>query len=458
MTLPRPSSGDARALTAVLGVLCLSATPASPQWVVPVALAAATACCLVVVLRAQAPTTATGGTPGAVPLRDRLVIVLVVLSATSCGIQVGSRLLDGVAPLGVAAGYGALAWWAVRAKSVGPLALLAVVHATALVVGVHALDVRIDVAEFVNGGIRALLDGASPYGITIPDVYSPEESLAYFGPGVVVDGRVLYGYPYLPTPLLLDVPGYLLGDVRYVHVAALVGCAVVARAVASDALGRALAVAVLTAPTSMVVVLAHAVEPVMALLLCLGAVGLLRGSRAVGVLLGLYLASKQYLVVVLPALWVVRRAVGWRRVVEACAVAAVVIGAFLLWDPRGFVRSALLLQLRQPFRDDAVSLLPLVAGVAGPLPGWLLATVPLAVGGAVSVLLVRRLRPGATTFLLACSLPLTCTVLVSKQSFANYFVLLGTGLLLAAVTWAVDDPVADEPDRLGARDVPQPRR
>lgn len=450
MTGRATSSADARAVIAVVGVFCLSATPAAPTWVIPVVLSAATVCCLVVLLRVRLPMS--GPATGARgerdrTLRERLVIGLVVLSATSCGVQVGSQLGEsflGSSCVGIT--YGVLAWWACRSRSVGPAVLLAAIHAAALVVAVHVLDVRIDVAEFVNDGMRAMLDGTSPYAITVPNVYSPAEALAYYGPGVVVDGRVDYGFPYLPTPLIMDVPAYVLGDVRYLHAAALVACAAVTRALATDALGRALAVAILTAPTSMFVVLASWVEPMMSLLLCLGAVALLRASRSVGVVLGLFLSSKQYLVVMLPALWVVRRVAGWRRVAEACAVAAAIIGVFFLWDPRSFIRSALIFQLRQPFRDDAVSLLPLVTDVTGPLPSWALACLPLVAGCAASVVLVRRLRPGPTAFLLASSLPLLCTVLLSKQAFANYFLMAGTGLLLAAVCWVVDDPLAEASD------------
>jgi hypothetical protein len=455
-------TADARLVVAVTGVFCMFAAPADPSYVLPLALAAAAAACLWLVLRARPAGAADDASPSdgaASARRDRLVAIIVVASSGFCGVLAGALVSGPLAAAGAGAAYALLAHLATSPARSRPavFAVLALLHAALMVTAIVTLHVRIDVAEFIDGGLDALLHGTSPYAITIRDVYGPVESALYYGPGVVEDGRVLYGYPYLPSTLLLDLPGVLLGDVRFVHLAAMLAVAAYAWWAATDRLGRLLAVVLLTSPTATVVLLAHWIEPLMSLLLVLVAAALLRAPGWVALPLGLLLSSKQYLVAVLPSLWVVVRRAGWSRAAAGCAVAAVVIGVFFLWDPPAFVRSAVELQLRQPFRDDAVSLLPLLADVTGPLPSWLLGVLPIGVGLLVSVLVVRRLRAGATAYLLATGLPLLCTVLLSKQAFSNYYSFIGTALLAAAVLWPVDDPMAEE-DAPVARSSDQLRR
>lgn len=440
-----PTSADARLAIAVTGLVCLFAAPAEPRWVVPAVLAGATVVSVWVVLRARIAAPAASGVPVDASVRSQLLRAIVVLACAACGLQTGSLL--GAGPAGtVGAGviYASLAHRATGGRTPRPIAfyVLAALHAGLVSMAILTLTVRIDVAEFVNGAIAAVLDGTSPYAITVRDVYSPAESADYYGPGVAVDGRVLYGYPYLPSTLLLDLPAAFLGDVRFLHLAAMLSTAAIAWRSATDRFGRMMAVALLAAPTSIVVVLGYWVEPLMSLVLVLVALALLRGSRWVAPAISLLFASKQYLVVAIPSLWVVVRGAGWRRTIGGICGAALLIGGFMLWDPGAFIRSAVLLQFRQPFREDAVSLLPMVAELAGPLPSWALGIVPLLVGVCVSVLLARRLRVGGTAFLLAAVLPLLCTVLVSKQAFSNYYSFIGTGLLVATILWPVDDPVA----------------
>ncbi len=457
MRLAVPSSADARLVVAVTGLFCMFAAPAEPRWVVPPALAAVTVASVWFVLRARTPAATTWVPRTDDTVRRRLLRMIVVVACMLGGLQTGSVLGVGVAAdVGIAVLYAVLAVRATGGTAPRRAAFwcLAALHAALVSVAIVTVAVRIDVAEFVNGGIAAILDGTSPYAITVRDVYSPTESAQYYGPGVVVDGRVIYGYPYLPSTLLLDLPGRILGDVRFIHLAAVLATAAIAWRSATDRIGRMMAVALVAAPTSSIVVLGYWVEPLMSLLLVLAALALMRGSRWVAPVVGLLFASKQYLVVALPALWVVARSAGRRRAIEAIVGAALLIGGFLLWDPTAFVRSAVLLQFRQPFREDAVSLLPMIADLAEPLPSWVLGVVPALVGAWVSVLLARRLRPGGTAFLLAAVLPVLCTVLLSKQAFSNYYWFVGTGLLVAAILWPVDDPVAGRDRSAGHEDRP----
>lgn len=328
----------------------------------------------------------------------------------------------------------------------GGLVVLVAAFSILVASRLSAPGLRIDVQGFLLGGIDALLHGTSPYAINIADPYDPVDSSLFYGSGIAVDGVIQAGFPYLPAPLLLDVPAYLLGDPRWMHLAGLVLATVVAWRLATDALGRAASVLLLCGSTSSTVVIGYWVEPVMVGLLALTVVGMRSGRSWAAVPLGLLFASKQYAVSYVPALLSVARSVGWRTVVVAAAVGSVVLVPFVVWDLGAFVRSAVEFQFRQPFRDDAVSLLPGLKAAVGELPGWVLSLSPV-LGLLTSALVAWRTRPGATAVSLGIALSLLVTVLTSKFGFMNYYAFISAAFVLAAVTWTTDDPV-----RAGARD------
>ena len=71
----------------------------------------------------------------------------------------------------------------------------------------------------VEDAFAALRRGRNPYSLTTPNIYG--DSL-FYGPGLVVDGRLQVGFPYFPLGLLLVAPGQLLaGDYRYGELAAM---------------------------------------------------------------------------------------------------------------------------------------------------------------------------------------------------------------------------------------------
>jgi hypothetical protein len=212
---------------------------------------------------------------------------------------------------------------------------LMVVFAVVALGDIATVMVEIDVQPLLEDGIDAALSGASPYGITIPNMYDAADTARYYGPGVVENGRVLYGYPYLPVPLLLDIPAHLLGDVRWMHVAALLAAGLLAWTLATDLFGRLASIFLVVNPMSTTVLAAFWVEPVIVFLLTVTIWGMVREKRWAGVPLGLFFASKQYAVSFIPLLWSVASARGWSTVVTAAGVGSVVVGAFLLWDPPG---------------------------------------------------------------------------------------------------------------------------
>lgn len=291
-----------------------------------------------------------------------------------------------------------------------------------------------DVPIYLHDSAAALLRGANPYELTFPNPFTLNESQRFFAEGFYRGDRILIGFPYLPGTLLAVVPGYLLGDVRLALVAALVIASVITRDLATDKVGRVLSLAVLVSPLSMVVVVAAWVEPVLGLGLSVLVWGFVR-ARTWAVVLGsmLLLTAKQYVVVALPLWWMVWRRFGMRTLVVSVGGACLLVLPFLLAGPRAFIHSVVVVQLEQPFRPDSISLAVDLANAFDTQPHAILNVLSLALGLGVAVLVARRAPSTGAWWAWGFSLSLLTTVLLSKQAFTNYYLLVQLGFILAAI-------------------------
>ena len=208
-----------------------------------------------------------------------------------------------------------------------------------------------------HDSVSALLHGHNPYSLTFPNPYEPARTLLFFNPEDLVGNRLDFGYAYLPVSLLGGIPGFLLGNVAYSYVAALLVLTVVLHRLAVDATGRALSLVPLAMPFTPQLLVNQWVEPIAMLCLGLCVWGWARSRAGVAAGgLGLLLASKQYVVVALPLLWLFRRGVSLRATLGALALAALLIGSFALLDLGAFWHSTVWLQFHLPLREDSVSI------------------------------------------------------------------------------------------------------
>ena len=292
---------------------------------------------------------------------------------------------------------------------------------------------RVDVFMLEQEGASALEAGRNPYDSTFTNPYSKEETRFFFG-----DERAeLHEYPYPPLSLVVTTLGHSVGgDVRWSLLAAQIGIAwllfVLARGSRHDpSVALAIATIHLLHPRGLFMLEQAWTDSLLACAFLSILLLLQRPSaRWVGVALGLFLAMKQYSVIALPLL--VRdgriRARGW---LEALAVATAVTLPFFAWSPTDFVADVVLFQLRQPFREDALSLPALVAGITGwHAPGAL----ALAGAGAAAVFVWPRLGPRSAPHQLplVAALVFASFFLLAKQAFCNYYYFVDV-LILAAV-------------------------
>jgi hypothetical protein len=287
----------------------------------------------------------------------------------------------------------------------------------------------IDVVTVHDEAFAALARGESPYSMSFPDLYEGRQS--FYPPGMVEGGRVLYGFPYPPLSLAMAWPGHWLGDFRYGELAALI-----VGAAALVAAGHGSAVAVLAAgvllftPRGFFALEQSWTEPFAIAWLGLSVwAASARRPLLAAVALGLAMATKQYLVLAAPMLWHLGSEPGdRRRVLIAAAVAAAVATLPALADPQGFLHSAVMVQVREVLRMDALSLaVPLAQAGGAPLPG--VAYAALVVTAAFLALWRAPSTPSGATVALAVTV--FTAFAFGKKAFCNYYVLVIATLVLA---------------------------
>jgi hypothetical protein len=299
----------------------------------------------------------------------------------------------------------------------------------------------IDVFTFQQSSSKALLQGRNPWALTFPNPYRHDR---FYGPGLVVEGRLQFGYPYPPLPLLLVLPAYVLAhDIRYAHVFAV---ALAGALVAYARPGRNAALFLFT-PRVFLLLLLGWTEPLVVLLFALLVFTLVRRPRLAPWALGLFLAVKQYLVFVPFLAGLVAQG---RRLVRLLALAALVVIVAIVplaaWNLRAFVHSAVTLQLVQPFRRDALSFAAWIARTTGKELSWLafVAVVP------ALILAARRAPKTAAGFASAVAASYLAFFAFNKQAFANYYYFVIGALCVGAASIAVDATAGTKPAAAGS--------
>ena len=283
---------------------------------------------------------------------------------------------------------------------------------------------QLDVWMFQHDASLGLLQGQNPYSLSYPDLYP---GTSFYGPGLVRDGVLTFGFPYPPLGLVLVLPAQALaGDFRYADVLALAVAAVLFAYAVRDAIGPPAALLFLFTPPVVLVLRQGWTEPLVVLAFALLLFAVARAPRWLAVALGAVLAVKQYGFLLLPLSWrhlgAPRgdRRVRLRIVAAGLVVAAAVTVPFAIWDLDAFMRSVVLLQFEQPFRGDALSYLVPLTGPDGAAPVWL---VPLVVGAAYLLALTRAPRTPAG-FAAGAGLVFLVFFAFNKQAFANYYFLV----------------------------------
>lgn len=313
--------------------------------------------------------------------------------------------------------------------------LVAVHFALGIWIIQHAPAPHIDVFVFHRNAVAALQSGIDPYGMTFRNIYADS---GFYGPGLSVDGRLQFGFPYLPLSLLVSLPGQLIGgDHRYSQLMAMEVAACLMAFARPGIFGPIAAVLFLTTPRIFFVLEQSWTEPFVVLGLAAVVFAACRQSRAVPWLFGAFIAFKQYLVLAIPAAFLLmRRPVTRQGVLAFLTRSAVVVGVvtlpFFVWSPAGFWKSVVTLQLYQPFRYDALSVLSWWVSRGSDQPSAAIAFVVVALASAVALWRLPRTAGG---FAAAISLTFFAFFLFNKQAFCNYYFFVIGGLCTTLAAW-----------------------
>ena len=301
-------------------------------------------------------------------------------------------------------------------------------------------DIDVYVFQWESG--EALLRGHNPYTVRFLNLYGPGSS--NYAPRLEDGVWLTFGFPYPPLSLFAVLPGLIFNDFRFAQLVAFAVTAVLLTRATTGTLGIATAALFLFTPRGFLVLNQGWTEPFVVLLLAATVVCALRAPRWVWLPLGLWLATKQYLVIavpltvlLLPRPWSWRDL--WRLWWRAGAVALAVSLPLALWNFPAFVRSVITLQLYQPFRPDALSYVAWFArNAASHPPTWL--ALP-AVVPALALALWRAARTPAG-FATAVAFVVLIFLVTNKQAFCNYDVFV-IGALCCAV--AATQPASAQP-------------
>lgn len=284
----------------------------------------------------------------------------------------------------------------------------------------------IDVYAITQASCDALSHGQNPYAITVPDIYQSVGGWehAFYRPGAVVNGRIQFGYQYMPLSLYIASAGHILGgDFRYGNLLAVTiagGLLAYARPGWTAAAGAAL---LLLTPKGYFVIDRGWSEPV--ILLFLAAV-IFCACRRPGWLpwtVGLLLASKQDMIMAAPlALLLLPRPWRWKTIWpfywKAAMTAMAVSLPMILWNAHAFWHSAVDELLRNPFREDSLNFAAawVLSGYTPP-PTWI-ALVLFAAATAIMLWKAPRTPAGFAISLAVVYLSLFA---LTKQAFCNYY-------------------------------------
>lgn len=330
-----------------------------------------------------------------------------------------------------------------RRTAVGLACLAVALSTTWTLVGEWESPVGADPYLAHEAAGAALLDGEDPYGeaVQFPD-----------GSPFAPPDAVVIGYPYPPVTLLTYGTTAGLTDPRIVSVAAwfVVIGALAWRSLRRDRADAAFAGFLIVASTPIWLVTLYTAwtEP---LQIALFAAAMWLWRRHVvwsAVLLGLALASKQYFIVLLPLLLLMKVERRVTRLAVAGLVALVAWAPPLLVDASNYLDATVRTPLSFGFRPDTLSLPGLMAamGIDFSMPHWLW----LGMVAVIGVVAGRMIR--SRTDLTAGAALVLGVSFWTGLAFANYWFLI-MGLSVAALWLGASDVNRDSGELEGSARV-----
>lgn len=279
----------------------------------------------------------------------------------------------------------------------------------------------------------AILKGQNPYSMIFPQLYKNEISDVYsYGPGVI----------------FLDSPAVLLAkEPRYTMVFAEIGTAILVYIILGSSFGKLrvdkslqemLPLIFLYNPRAGFIIEQAWVDPLIIFLITLFSILLFvwRKRFLALIVLGIAIASKQYVIFLLPFL-VIGRLIKIKELFITFFVLLFISSPFLIWNFKDFFRDVILYNLViQTSRYNSLSLNTLYHLLLGSdIPRWLVIIFEL---GVLYYLIKVQRKLSASSLMLATSTLAISTFLVYRLAFIHYYYFAGS-LLLLSICFAIGE-------------------
>lgn len=280
-------------------------------------------------------------------------------------------------------------------------------------------DPYIDVYDFLKYGALGLASGQNPYSILYHHFYN----------GVTPDY-----YFYLPGAIVLTLPFVLfLGDPRYSIVFFEILAAFILYKLFGGKKGQVAALLLLGNPMSLYILEQSYIEPIILGLLCILAYFWSKRKYVwVGAMLGIIIAVKQYLFILPLLLLKIKLDNRSKSYLLASLILAfiIIIGPFLLWNPKDFIHDVVGLQLDGPPRYEGLTVFSFLRDQFNIAYSKIVSSI--IIGGVGLLIMFRKIRSIDSTYLYF-SYFLLVFFLFNKWAFVNYYYLISQIFILSLV-------------------------
>lgn len=302
---------------------------------------------------------------------------------------------------------------------------------------------KIDVFAIQRDAANALLHGINPYTITFSGIH-PGASI-WYAKGLVINGRTSFGYVYPPLSVIMAVPGQLLGDVRYSNLAAITGAGALMAYARPSRFSFLAATLFLFMPQVFYMLALCWTDAFVVLLFAAVLFVACRAPRFSSVPLGLLFAVKQYLFLGAPLAFLLvpldetnarSQKNVWKLLGMSLLVALVISLPLILPARHEFLRNAVLLNFKNPFRPDSLNFAALWNALTGKPPSSLIGFILII---PTYWLIVRCAPRTPAGYAGATALFYFVFFLFGRQAFLNYYFFIFAALCAAIAVAELDE-------------------
>jgi hypothetical protein len=299
----------------------------------------------------------------------------------------------------------------------------------------------IDVYHFISEGVNCILNLQNPYTHIYPQIYGPDKIAVLYGNLPDVTKGIAF-QPYTPSALLLSIPGFILGDVRIINILAfsiipIILYLIIRTAVPGmdDYKKRMLAVVPLFYPVQEYFLFNAWNDVLPCLFLVLFLYFHIRKYRFLSyVCLALMLGLKQYALFFALPLLLLLNFRDYKLYIAGMLFLLAPLAIFAFADTGALTNSLIVFHIKQPFREESLGLATLLyknfgIRIFGTVPFFTI----IALANAAFLFLKRHKNQKLPESVFSSYILFSLFLILSKQSFANYYFVLSVMMYSYAV-------------------------